>query len=121
MTPDQFTHLHAKAIDLHDQQPLECRRVSLDAIFVALVLADAAGERVARKSDTRMDDQPPIIDERVRGVLGTLKGHRLPLPNIMMRCGLWPTTMKRTRQFARELREGGFKSARYGGEVVFHL
>jgi hypothetical protein len=124
MTPEQFHECRRQAVALHDEQVAALRMVSLDAIFLALALgeavkawqAPAAPAKAARKGS-----EAPIITEGVRDTLIALQGQRLRLSVILMQCGLLPTTDAKTRQFAKELRDAGYKSTRSAGEVVFDL
>ncbi len=122
MNADDFSRLRKQACELFASQPPRDKlKVSLDAVFVAVVTADAAN---ATNSDagtgTGKQSNPPAwfrdTLDRLRGT-----GEKVTVSRFLLLAGKFPADRSDSLSVARWLREAGIESRKTGGNLIFHL
>lgn len=117
MDAEQFQALRQEALKLFKTQP-KTDRISLDAIFAALV--DERTDRPEASYRSVKQDPPPAwFDEAVKKLRGS--GERLAITRFLMLAGRFPTSREETYATGRWLRRAGFTARKVGGQILFEF
>lgn len=126
MDSDAFKRLRERAIALHDEQPKN-GRISLDAIFAALVAEENAKQSGAEAKKPASGGRQKLADKAPEpwftDTLGRLKGtgEAVTAGRFLLLAGRFPATRADTLLVSRWLREAGYEPRMSGGQQLFDM
>lgn len=122
ITAEKFKELREKALELHATQPSK-GRLSLDAVFTAIVAAEAANPKPQAVRPTsapgRTAPPAPWFTETLAALKG--KGESMTVSRFLLYADRFPVKRMDQINAARWLREAGIEPRKSGGNLIFDI